>query len=75
MDPVIFTGHVSEHELIEERPAEYERLHAARLLGELEVAPAPAWVHKLAKAVALVAVTLGLIMVALILYAVLFSRP
>jgi cytochrome b subunit of formate dehydrogenase len=74
MDRVIFTGHLSEHELAEERPAEYERLRAARLLGDLEVAPAPAWVHRMAKAVALVAVTLGLIMVGLILYAVLFSR-
>ena len=75
MDPVIFTGHVSQHEFAEERPAEYERLRAARVLGDLEVAPAPAWVHRLAKGVALVAVTLGLVMVGLILYAVLFSRP
>ena len=74
MDPVIFTGHVSEHELVEERPAEYERLRAGRLLGELEVVPAPGWVYRLGKAVALVAVTLGLVMVGLILYAVLFAR-
>ena len=28
MDPVIFTGRVTEHELREERPDEYERLRA-----------------------------------------------
>lgn len=75
MDPVIFTGRVSEHELIEERPAEYARLEADGRLDELEVDPAAAWVPRLARGVALVAVTLGLVMVGLILYAVLFARP
>jgi cytochrome b subunit of formate dehydrogenase len=74
MDPVIFTGRVSEHELREERPAEYERLRAARRIDEIEVGPAPTWVPRLATGVALVAVTLGLAMVGLILYAVLFAR-
>ncbi len=71
MDPVIFTGRVSEHELQEERPAEYERLLASRQLEEAEVGAAPAWVGSLAKGVAVVAVSLGLVMVGLILYAVL----
>jgi cytochrome b subunit of formate dehydrogenase len=74
MDSVIFTGRVSEHELREERPAEYERLVAAGRLEETEAGPAPAWVGRLAKAVAAVAVTLGLAMVGLILYAMLFAR-
>jgi cytochrome b subunit of formate dehydrogenase len=74
MDPVIFTGRVTRHELSEERPAEFERLQRARTLEELEVGPAASWVAGLAKAVAVVAVTLGLIMVALILYAVLFTK-
>jgi cytochrome b subunit of formate dehydrogenase len=74
MDPVIFTGRVSEHELREERPAEYKRLSAGRQLEESEVGPAPAWVGSLAKGVAVVAVTLGLAMVGLIVYAVLFAR-
>jgi len=74
MDPVIFTGHVSHHELSEERPAEFERLRAERRLGDLEVPPAPGWVHRLGTIVAVVAVTLGLAMVGLILYAVLFAR-
>jgi len=38
------------------------------------VAPGQPWVGSLAKGVAVVAVTLGLVMVGLILYAVLFSR-
>jgi cytochrome b subunit of formate dehydrogenase len=74
MDPVIFTGRISKHEMIEERPAEFERLSAARELEESEVGPAPAWIGSLAKVVASVAVTLGLVMVGLILYAVLFAR-
>jgi hypothetical protein len=74
MDPVIFTGRVSEHEFKEERPAEYERLAAARELEDTEIGPAPVWVGGLAKAVATFAVTLGLMMVGLILYAVLFAR-
>jgi cytochrome b subunit of formate dehydrogenase len=74
MDPVIFTGHVSHHELSEERPAEFERLRAERRHGDIEVPPAPGWVHRQSKIVAVVAVTLGLAMVGLILYAVLFAR-
>lgn len=73
MDPVIFTGRLTPHELREERPAEFERLQRARALEEIEVDPAPAWVGQLGKGVAVVAVTLGLIMVVLILYAVLFA--
>ena len=74
MDPVIFTGRVSHRELMEERPAEYERLQRAHRLDEIEVGPAPGWVFTLAKFVALVAVTFGLVMVGLIVYAVLFAR-
>ena len=69
MDPVIFTGRISEHELAEERPAEFERLAASRRLDEHPVGPAPTWVGTLAKVVAVVAVTLGLTMVGLIAYA------
>ncbi len=74
MDPVIFTGRITDHELLEERPAEFERLTALRELEEAEIGPAPAWVNAVAKVVASIAVTLGLAMVALILYAVLSAR-
>jgi cytochrome b subunit of formate dehydrogenase len=39
MDMVIFTGSVTEHELREERPEEYERLVREGRLAELEVNP------------------------------------
>jgi cytochrome b subunit of formate dehydrogenase len=71
MDPVIFTGRITEHELAEERPAEFERLLAEKRLDEQRVGAGPDWLPTLGKAVATVAVTLGLIMVVLILYAVL----
>ena len=71
MDPVIFTGRITEHELAEERPAEFERLVVEKRLDEQRVGPGPDWLPTLGKAVATVAVTLGLIMVVLILYAVL----
>jgi cytochrome b subunit of formate dehydrogenase len=71
MDKVIFTGRVSEHELVEERPAEFERLVAERRLDEQRVPEGPVWLPTLAKGVGTIAVTLGLIMVALIIYAVL----
>jgi cytochrome b subunit of formate dehydrogenase len=74
MDPVIFTGHVTADELRAERPAEYERLRREQRLEDLQVPPAPEGVHHLARTVASVAVTLGLVMVGLILYAVLFAR-
>ncbi len=72
MDPVIFTGRVAREELIEERPAEYERLGAERRLEAHEVAEAPPWLPTLGKGVAVVAVALGLTMVTLIVFAVLF---
>jgi cytochrome b subunit of formate dehydrogenase len=69
MDPVIFTGRITEHELAEERPAEFERLVAERRLDDHRVGPGAHWAPTVGKAVATVAVTLGLAMVAMILYA------
>jgi hypothetical protein len=58
--------------LIEERSDEYERLRAERTLADHQVGPGAHWVPTLAKAVAVVAVTLGLVMVVMIVSAVLF---
>jgi len=66
MDPVIFTGRLSEVELREERPDEYDRLVAAGRLGELQAGPAPAWTLPFGRVVAVVAVTAGFTIVALI---------
>jgi cytochrome b subunit of formate dehydrogenase len=73
MDTVIFTGRVPLHELKEERPAEYERLRAEGRLAELMVpAPTRELVTR-GRIVGIVAVLLGLTMVALTLYALLYS--
>jgi cytochrome b subunit of formate dehydrogenase len=71
MDPVIFTGSVTEAELKEERPDEYARLRHGAALDALRVDPPPAWLLRLGRAVAVVAVSIGLTLVGLILYAVL----
>ncbi|MCX6551723.1 MAG: hypothetical protein NTY02_12100 [Acidobacteria bacterium] len=71
MDSVIFTGRVTVDEMEEERPAELERLTRAGRIDEYVSASAPSWVYRVGRSVGAVAVTLGLIMVALILFAVL----
>jgi len=72
MDPVIFTGRVSEHEMLEERGAEYDRLVARGALKAAETdAPSPA-LRALAYAIGIPAVTLGTITVVLIIYSFLF---
>ena len=72
MDRVIFTGRISEHELAEERPDEFERLRRA---GELEFHQAgmpPEWLEPFGRVIGTIAVTLGLALVVLIVYAVMF---
>ena len=68
MDPVIFTGRITEHEMLEERGAEYDRLVAQ---GRLEATEAPAptpGLRTLAYAIGIPAVTIGTITVILIIY-------
>jgi cytochrome b subunit of formate dehydrogenase len=69
MDPVIFTGTVSEHELREERPAEYERLAREGRLAEFESGPPTVRSRTVGRLVGATAVTLGLFMVTLIIRA------
>jgi cytochrome b subunit of formate dehydrogenase len=71
MDLVIFTGRVSEHELREERPAEYERLARAGRLAALQARPPAARDVRAGRVIGTTAVALGLVMVSLIVYAVL----
>jgi cytochrome b subunit of formate dehydrogenase len=71
MDRVIFTGLVSEEELKAERPAEYARLEASGELAAMRTAPPSRWLLWIGTLVGTTAVTIGLILVALILYAVL----
>jgi cytochrome b subunit of formate dehydrogenase len=71
MDSVIFTGRVTAREMLEEREDEYARLVKLGRLDDLASAAAPRWVYTLGRSVGAVAVTLGLIMVGLILFALL----
>jgi cytochrome b subunit of formate dehydrogenase len=71
MDPVIFTGSLTEAELRDERPDEYARLRRNGTLDALRVEPPPAWLVRLGRVAAVAAVSIGLTLVGLILYAVL----
>jgi cytochrome b subunit of formate dehydrogenase len=68
MDMVIFSGRLSEHELREERPLEYERLRREGRLAAIEAAPPSAGVVAFGRLVGGTALVLGLITVFLILY-------
>jgi cytochrome b subunit of formate dehydrogenase len=68
MDPVIFTGRVSEEDLRDERPDEYERLRAAGRLAQLVVGPAPAWIMPMARITAAIVLALGFAVVAIIVF-------
>lgn len=73
MDPVIFTGRMTVDELKHDKPAEYEDLVRR---GELEkhlVAPFPKTVEKAFKTFGFIALGIGLTLIALILYAMLFA--
>ena len=66
MDMVIFTGRVSEHELKDERPAEYARVVATLV----DAGPASPRTWLIGRLVGTAAVGIGLTLVALIIYAV-----
>lgn len=73
MDQVIFTGRITEKELREERADEYDRLLAEGRLERQAVGPAPEWVLPLARVLAVVVITVGFAMVALIVMTLLDS--
>ena len=70
MDMVIFTGRVSESELAHERPGEYERLRRTGALDRLTVSAPERSVWRLGRVIGTTAVTIGLMLVALIIFAV-----
>ncbi len=74
MDPVIFTGRLTEQELREERPDEYEHLRAAGGLDAAAVPPEADWLVTLGRVVAVVAVTTGFTIVILIVLTVVGQR-
>jgi cytochrome b subunit of formate dehydrogenase len=71
LDPVIFTGRVSEEELVKERPLEYQRLVQEGRLESLRADPPPAWMTNMARAIGFTALGLGLILVVLIVISLL----
>jgi cytochrome b subunit of formate dehydrogenase len=66
MDLVMFTGQVSEHELRDERPAEYDRLVAAGALKLPSAAPEPEWMKRGGAVIGTAAVAVGLVLLVLI---------
>jgi len=71
MDTVIFTGRVPLEEMKRERPAEYERLQAAGALDALTAPPPSRRLILAGRTIGTVAVTVGLVMVVLTVYALL----
>ena len=71
MDLVIFTGAVSEHDLHDERAAEYARLVESGTLAQLTVPAPSADLSRKGYVIGTAGLTIGLALVALILYAVL----
>ncbi len=69
MDPVIFTGRVSEDELREERSLEYQRLVDQRGLEGLRTDAPPRWLTNFARVIAVAAVGIGFMLLVLTLAA------
>ncbi len=76
MDPVIFTGRVSLEELKHDKPAEYQALVDSGRIAELEagsVRPAPRRFERVARIFGFTALGIGLTLIFLIMYAMLFG--
>ena len=71
MDRVIFTGRLTLRELEEERPGEYARLVEQGQLDRIRTDPPPPWLVRLGTVIGTTAISIGLILVGLIIYAVL----
>jgi hypothetical protein len=69
MDMVIFTGRTTVEELERDRPGEYARLAASGELERLVVSAPDEQVHSAGRALGTVAVTTGVVLLSLIVYA------
>lgn len=69
IDLVIFTGRVSEGELEEERPAEYERLVVENRLHAIESDAPPLWLNNLGKLIGFSVVASGFVLFAVTMLA------
>jgi cytochrome b subunit of formate dehydrogenase len=73
MDPVIFTGRMTVEELKYDKPGEYRALVEAGALEAQLVEPIAAPTERAARVFGLLALAIGLTLIALILYAMLFG--
>ena len=73
MDPVIFTGRMTLAEFKEDRPREYAQLVAENRLDEFMVDPLPEGFVKALKTFGFIALAIGLSLIVLIIWAVLFG--
>jgi cytochrome b subunit of formate dehydrogenase len=69
MDRVIFTGRVTEAELEEERADELARLRRGGNLEAIRTDPPAAWMRPFGTTIAAIALSIGLVLIAFILYA------
>ncbi|MDQ7063967.1 MAG: cytochrome c3 family protein [candidate division KSB1 bacterium] len=72
MDSVIFTGRVSLAEFRLDRPREYQRLIKSRKIRKYIVEAPPSWLEKAARVFGFTALTIGIITIILIIYAMIF---
>lgn len=66
LDYVIFTGRLTEEELKEERPLEYQRLVEKNEIDEIKTNPTPRWLKNFSVLVGFSALIVGIIIVVLI---------
>ena len=72
MDTVVFTGRISEHELVAERRVQYDRLAASGTLDATQAPPPTMEARAFGWFVGGVALALGIVVIVLILYSLLF---
>jgi cytochrome b subunit of formate dehydrogenase len=73
MDTVIFTGRVPVEELKADRPREYEELIKSRKLKKFLVEPLPYYMVRTARIFGTIALTIGIALIILIVYAEIFG--
>jgi predicted CXXCH cytochrome family protein len=73
MDPVIFTGRITVEELEHDKPGEYDELVRTGKLEEHLVPPFPRGIERAAKIFGFTMLGVGLTLIALIIYAMLFG--
>ena len=67
LDPVIFTGRISEEEFRNERPAEYERLSREGRLSAIEGSPPKLWTRVLGGLLGFCVLAIGIVLILLVM--------